>query len=214
MMNQGTAKGNAGAFGPKTLTQLEAARDKSGKVNLLQHLVHCVKKQREECLTLPEEMKPVLKGVHLIKYEDLDKAFQDAQGSLKKFQTQSKQVVQYLEKNGKGDDPYIKQMDEFRGGAETQLEALEAEVGKLKDDFISVLRKWSSPKKVIEKPQPEEFFTALVPFLEKFQAEADIINKDQKKKKAHQGKKIAGNKGADKNIDDVVGSITEGIVSS
>ena len=210
-MNAGTAKGNAGAFSPKTLTQLEAARDRSGKVNLLQHLVHCVKKQREECLALPNELKTTLKGVHVIKYEDLDKAFTDSQSALKKFTTQSKAVVQFLEKNGAGSDPYISIMETFKQTAEGQLESLQAECSKMKEDFISILRLWSAPKKVIDKPQPEEFFGALVPFLEKFKTEADTIQKEQSKKKGNTGKKITGKKD---DIDAIVGSITEGIVAS
>ena len=211
------SKGNAGAFGPKTLTQLEAARDKSGKINLLQHLVHCVKKQREEALSLPAELKDTMNGAASIKYDDLDKAMQDAKSALKKFGTQSEGVVKYLEKNGKGDDPYIKDMHDFKAGAEEQLEKLTEEYAKLKSDFMSVLVMWSSPKKIQDKPSPDEFFGSLVPFIERFKAEADAIEKEaaKTKKKKAGGKLTSGaKKGEAQGIDNLVGNITEGIIAS
>eukprot|EP01064_Diplonema_japonicum_P029064 TRINITY_DN4616_c0_g2_i1.p1 TRINITY_DN4616_c0_g2~~TRINITY_DN4616_c0_g2_i1.p1 ORF type:complete len:992 (+),score=321.98 TRINITY_DN4616_c0_g2_i1:70-3045(+) len=215
-MNAGTAKGNAGGFSPKTLTQLEAARDKSGKINLLQHLVHTVKKERYDALGLPVELKSTANNVHQIKYDDLDRAFKDAEDALKKFGTQYKNVVAHIEKSGKGaSDPYVTKMMDFKTAADAELAKLQTEYATCKEQFNNVLSMWSAPKKVKDKPQPEEFFGSLVPFLERFKMECDVIQKeDATRAKQHRpGEKVMKNKPSAQ-IDEVVGDIQQTMVAS
>ncbi|KAJ9463315.1 Formin-G [Diplonema papillatum] len=214
MMNAGTNKGNAGAFAPKTLTQLEAARDRSGKINLLQHLVHTVKKEREPALALPVELKSTEGNILSIKYDDLDKAIKDAQDALKKFMTQYKAVMSHIEKTGNTQDPYGAKMSSFKETADVELTRLENEYSTIKEKFIRVLKMWSAPKKVLDKPQPDEFFGCLVPFLERFRCEKEAIEKEQAKVKKHASGQRLPSTNPNENINDIVGNIQEGIVAS
>ena len=111
-MNAGSARGNAPGFTAATLSKLEMTRDTSGKLNLLQYVVHQVIKSDESALNLPVELAP-LQGVQKIKvcfdhdcllfskrkqqqtiqqYDDIENGSKKLQGDLMKFKVQVRAV--------------------------------------------------------------------------------------------------------------------------
>ena len=198
-MNAGSKKGNAGAFAPRTLTQLEAARDTSGKINLIQHLVHTVKKNREQAMKVVDDLKDAaVHGVKDIKYEDLDSAFGQVRDQLAKFGNQYKSVCQFSDKNGFTNDPYKAKLSSFKEAAEAKMKDLEEQYTSLKSNFESILLMWSTPKIKMKKPQPEDFFESMFQFYESFKKEADIMSQEAA---AAAKKKNVGGRITAKNVD-------------
>eukprot|EP01065_Artemidia_motanka_P009562 TRINITY_DN148_c1_g1_i1.p1 TRINITY_DN148_c1_g1~~TRINITY_DN148_c1_g1_i1.p1 ORF type:complete len:1052 (+),score=424.22 TRINITY_DN148_c1_g1_i1:61-3216(+) len=215
MMNcEHKQKSNAGAFAPRYLKDIEATKDQSGKLNLLQHLVQEVRHQNEEALRMTSELQPIHNNVAMIKYDELQKGFDDGNGALRKFGVQIKGVVAHLEKGRKPGDPpdsFEGRMNAFREKAEAELSELKERYDKLREDFMYLLKWWASPQKVCDKPQPEEFFQCLVPFAKRFGEEVDELRKREEADKKK--KKKGGAKLGDKQMADLVNSIQEDLVS-
>lgn len=219
MMNYGhKQRGNAGAFSPKYLKDIEATKDQNGKLNLLQHLVREVKHRRPESMKVVEELVPIHNNIKAIKYDELQRGLDEAKNKLAKFTVQIKKVVASIEKQrgeaAAAQDPFGPSMDTFRSRADDELKELSGQYEQLKEDFMYLLKWWSSPPKVCEKPAPDEFFQNLVPFVEKFQQEGEeLLKKEEaeRKKKKKAGAKLA--KAGGRGMTDLVDSIQEDLVT-
>lgn len=224
LLNYGHAqRGNAGAFNYNALSKLEVTKDVTGKVNLMQHLINSVNARRPEAIMLAE-MPPegelgvclLEGGAQTVKYDEMEKLVRELEGSLRKFKSQVKQVKDKLDKAGLADtDPFGPKMTAFYEKAEAQFNEVSASHTKVQETFVKVLEYWNAPAKAIKKPEPEDFFGHLVPFLQKFSDGANAILKEKKRLEKLgqqiQGKK--GGKGSDA-VEQLAAGIKEQLVST
>eukprot|EP01059_Diplonema_ambulator_P022350 TRINITY_DN37638_c0_g1_i1.p1 TRINITY_DN37638_c0_g1~~TRINITY_DN37638_c0_g1_i1.p1 ORF type:complete len:464 (+),score=179.32 TRINITY_DN37638_c0_g1_i1:144-1394(+) len=216
-MNEGNnIRGNAPGFAISTLSKLEMTKDTSGKINLLQYLVHVVKARNFEALKLPEELAACMDGVQGTKNSDLEDGLKNVTNALKSFTHNTKAVEKGLSSAGVSteEDPFIPKMQAFYQQAEKDKEEVERKFEAAKESFIKVLDYWSAKRQANKTPDPDEFFCNLCPFLEKFQAEAAAILKEIKRQeKAGQALKVKGSKQGD-GIEDIANSIKQNLVQS
>eukprot|EP01060_Flectonema_neradi_P024544 TRINITY_DN3349_c0_g1_i1.p1 TRINITY_DN3349_c0_g1~~TRINITY_DN3349_c0_g1_i1.p1 ORF type:complete len:988 (+),score=250.43 TRINITY_DN3349_c0_g1_i1:45-2966(+) len=189
-MNAGSARGNAPGFTVATLSKLEMTRDTTGKLNLLQYVVHQVGLRDESALDLPIELA-ALQGVQKLKYDDIENGCKKLQGDLMKFKVQVKTVKEKLEANGvsEEEDPFVPKMTQFFLKAEGDFKAIEEMINKMKETFTKVLKYFGTPAKYLKKPDPDDFFSHLCLFVEKFGNEAAEKLKE-KQRNAKKGKKL------------------------
>ena len=92
------------------------------------------------------------------------------------------------------DDPFVRKMTEFYKKAEVESENVETRLKDAKEAYEQVLIYMAAKYNPSKLPDPDEFFSHLCPFLEKFSAEASSILKEMKKREKA-GTKITKNTG-------------------
>lgn len=210
MMNFGDAKkGNAGAISLALFGRLELTKDNRGKSSLLGHLIHSVKTKSPEALTgIVEELKSITSSLNQIKWDDIEKSVQDATSSVKTFKNQCESVKKELVKLGAdADDPYIPRMTEFQVKSESELDAVLVEYEAMKGSHQRVLQYFAMYETDKKKVKPEEYFSELIPFLEKLRKAAQDMAKDARKS-SKKGQRLG-----DGQLSDVVGKLQEQMVA-
>lgn len=130
----------------------------------------------------------------------MEKFVRDLENSLRKFKTQVKQVKDKLDKAGLSDTyMFGPKMSAFYEKAELQYNDVNAAHTKVQETFVKVLEYCNAPAKAIKKPEPEDFFGHLCPFLQKFSDGVNDILKEEERllKKGQQIKGPQGKAGND-----------------
>ena len=111
------------------------------------------------------------------------------------------------------EDPFVPKMTQFFLKAEADYKEIEAMITKMKNTFAEVLKYFGTPAKYLKKPDPDDFFSHLCLFVEKFSNEAaEKLKEKQRAAKAGQKLKIKG-KVSGEGVEGLANGIKEDLVN-
>lgn len=203
MMNFGDArKGNAGAIQLALFGRLELTKDNRGKSSLLGHLITTVRNRKPDAINgLVDEMKTVVPSLSQVKWDDVEKAVDEAQKAVQIFQNQVAGVKKKLVELGSdSEDPFIPRMTEFQMRVTAELQEVQQQYETLKSTHQLCLSYFAIYD---TKRKPDEYFSELIPFVEKVRKAAQDMAKDARRTQKK------GMKLGDGQLSDFVGKLQE-----
>lgn len=206
MMNYGDArKGNAGAIQLALFGRLELTKDNRGKTSLLSHLINAVKAAKPEAIqAFCDEMKPIQSNLNQVKWDDVEKSVDEAKRAVNIFNNQVTGVKKTLiEMGADAEDPFIPRMAEFHLRATAELDQVLQNFEILKTTHQQALLYFAIYD---AKKKPEEYFSELIPFVDKVRKAAVDMAKEARRT-TKKGQKLG-----EGGLSDVVGKLQEQIV--